>query len=119
MSHFIRSIAVVSAVLGSVGLAAAAGMTGMSLNLNPSQKQTISTDLKSEKTQSQPSNFHASVGAKVPGSLALKALPSNVSNRVPATKTYEFVKFQNNDILIVNPKNREVAEIITPSAMSK
>jgi len=44
----------------------------------------------------------------------LHALPANVESQVPATKVYEYAKLQNNEVLLINPKDRHVAEIIMP-----
>jgi hypothetical protein len=82
------------------------------LNLNPQQKQTIMQSAQNEKGQQAPSSFQPAVGATVPQSMSLHQLPSNVSNEVPAAKGYEFTKLENNEILLVDPKDRRVAAII-------
>ena len=35
-----------------------------------------------------------------------------ISKEMPAVKDYEFAKLQNNEVLLINPKDRQVAEII-------
>ena len=59
--------------------------------------------------------FHASI-SKVPPSLTLPQLPSSAARQVPAAKNFEYAKLQNNEVLLVDPKNREVADMIMPSS---
>ena len=42
----------------------------------------------------------------------MHALPANAENQVPAVKGYEYAKLQNNEVLLINPKDRHVAEVI-------
>ena len=65
-----------------------------------------------EKGQAAPAGFQAKIGVTVPQTLALQALPVSVFSQIPAAKDYQFVKLQNNEILVVNPKDRQVAEIV-------
>lgn len=95
------------ALIGGVGLAGAA-----QLNLTSAQKQTIFQSVASEKGQTPPSGFQARVGEKVPQSLSMHQLPSSATNQVSAAKEYEYTKLANNEVLLINPKDRQVAEII-------
>lgn len=103
--------AIALALIGSVGLAA-----GAQLNLTSSQKQTIYQSVASEKGQTAPAGFQAKVGEKAPASLSMHQLPSNVTNQISAAKGYEYAKLQNSEVLLVNPKDHQVAEIIMPSS---
>jgi hypothetical protein len=113
MSKLLHGTAIALVLCGSVSLAAAAEHA---LNLTSNQKHTIYQSVMNEKGQSAPSSFRASLGAKVPSSLILHQLPSNVATQIPAAKGYEYVKLQNNEVLVVDPKNRQVAEMITQSS---
>jgi hypothetical protein len=98
-----------------IALALLAGLTtagAAQLNLTAAQKQTISQSVMNEKGQAAPAGFQAKIGATVPQTLALHTLPISVFSQVPAAKDYEFAKLQNNEILLVNPKDRQVAEIV-------
>jgi hypothetical protein len=99
------------ALIGSVGLAGAA-----QLNLTSAQKQTIAQSVASERGQTAPSGFQARVGEKVPQSLSMHQLPSSATSQVSAAKDYEYAKLANNEVLLINPKDRQVAEIIMPSS---
>jgi hypothetical protein len=110
MSKLLRGTAIALVVCGSVSLAAAAEQA---LNLTAAQKHTIYQSVMNEKGQTAPSSFRASIGAKVPSSLTLRQLPRTVASQIPKAKNYEFAKLQNNEVLLVDPKNRQVAEMIT------
>ena len=95
--------------VGSGGIAAMAGM----LNLSGAQEHLIYQSLVNERGEPAPSGFQPSIGAKVPMSLTLRKLPSRVTDRVPSTGRYEYTKLQNDEVLLVNPKDREVVDVIS------
>jgi hypothetical protein len=101
--------AVVAAFLGSVAVATAA-----ELNLTAQQKQSIMQSVQSEKGQPA-AGFQPRVGTAVPQSMPMHQLPSSVTTRLPATKDLEYIKLDNNTVLLIDPKDKRVAEIITPS----
>jgi hypothetical protein len=102
--------AVVAAFLGSVAVATAA-----ELNLTTQQKQTIMQSVQTERGQPAPAGFQPRVGASVPQSMSMHQLPSNVTTQVPIAKDLEYAKLDNNEVLLIDPKDRRVADIITPS----
>lgn len=101
------AIVATATFLSTAGLASAA-----TLNLTATQKDSIWQSLSSQPAQSAPAGFDAKVGEKVPQSLALHALPTNVTMQIPAAKEHQYVKLQNNEIVLVNPKDRQVDEVI-------
>jgi len=111
MGTSLQGTAIALALVGSVGFA----MAGQ-LNLTSAQQHTIYQGLTSEKGQTAPAGFQAKVGEKVPQSLTMHQLPSSVTSQVSAAKDYEWAKLQNNEVLLINPKDRQVAEIIMPSS---
>lgn len=111
MKTSLRGTAIALAFIGSVGLAGAG-----QLNLTSAQKQTILQSVASEKGQTAPSGFQARLGEKVPQSLSMHQLPSSVTSQVSAAKEYEYAKLANNEVLLINPKDRQVGEIIMPSS---
>lgn len=137
MSHGLRGTTIAIALLGSVAVAAAAGTGSYSgsssgsakkqhtaqmsspssgsaaqgqLSLTAAQKQTIARQLASEPPAA--GSFSASVGAKVPASIALHPMPTAVEGQVPAVKDFSFAKLPNNDIILAHPSSRTVAEVI-------
>jgi hypothetical protein len=101
--------AVVAALLGSITVASA------ELNLTAQQKQMIMQSVQSEKGQPAPAGFQPRVGASVPQSMPMHQLPSNVTAEVPAAKGFKFAKLANNEVLLIDPQDMRVADIIMPS----
>jgi hypothetical protein len=101
---------VVTALLGSVAIAAAA-----EVNLTAQQKQTIMQSVQTERGQPAPAGFLPRVGVAVPQSMSMRQLPPNATAQVPAAKGLEYSKLDSNEILLIDPKDRRVAEIIMPA----
>jgi hypothetical protein len=110
MRKSVYRAAVMAAFLGSVAVGTAA-----ELNLTAQQKQAIMQSIQSERGQPAPAGFQPRIGASVPQSMSLRQLPPNITTQVPATRDYEFAKLDNNEILLIDPKDRRVADIITSS----
>jgi hypothetical protein len=118
-------------LLASVGFAAAAGNDWMvssdsdfltyaqqhRLVLNGAQEHMIfqSVSKQNGKKQTAPPGFKAEIGQAVPKSLMLHRLPSDATDRVWAAKPYDYVMLQNK-LLIVNPHDRIVDDVITGSS---
>jgi hypothetical protein len=109
MRKSVYCAAVVVAFLGSITVASA------ELNLTAQQKQMIMRSIQSEKGQPAPAGFQPRVGASVPQSMPMHQLPSNVTAEVPAAKGLGYAKLANNEILLIDPKDMRVADIIMPS----
>jgi hypothetical protein len=107
MHKAVYRAAVVAAFLGSVAV-----VTAAEVNLTPQQKQTIMQSVQSEKAQPAPAGFQPRVGATVPQSLSMHQLPPNVTTQVPAAKDLEYAKLDNNQILLIDPKDKRVTDII-------
>jgi hypothetical protein len=128
------SVAVL-ALLAGVSVASAAGMsksststpatTGSassmsqpvakdSLSLSASQQQTAWKDISAQATkESAPASFTAKVGAAVPSDLATHPVPVSTASKVPELRPYQYALLNNNKLLIVNPSDKKIAEIIT------
>jgi hypothetical protein len=109
MRKSVFGAAVVAATLAAVAGASA------DLNLTPQQKQTIVQSVQSERGQSAPAGFQPQVGTQVPESMSMHQLPSSVTAEIPAAKGLEYAKLGNNEVLLIDPKDRRVAGIIMPS----
>jgi hypothetical protein len=116
-SQIRNAAAAVALLLASTGLAAAAGSGAMApnnrLSLTSTQEHTILQNInkQSVKKEMAPSGFKAAVGQSVPTSISLHALPSNATSQVPAVKSYDYAMLPN-QLLIVNPKDRKIVDII-------
>jgi hypothetical protein len=80
------------------------------LNLSQSKEQQVTQELSREAAQSAP-GYQGEVGSKPPASLAQKSLPNDVTDQVPETKSYLFIKLPDR-ILLIDPDTKEVAEIV-------
>jgi hypothetical protein len=109
MRNSLHGAAVVAVFLGIITVASA------ELNLTAQQKQMIMQSVQSEKGQPAPTGFQPRVGASVPQSMPMYQLPSNVTAEVPAAKGLKFAKLANNEILLIDPQDMRVADIIMPS----
>jgi hypothetical protein len=82
------------------------------LKLTAAQKQTIYSSISSQKQkETAPPTFRAAVGAPVPASVELQPLPKTIVDLVPELKDYQYAMVAN-QVLLVDPKNKQVVEII-------
>jgi uncharacterized protein DUF1236 len=82
------------------------------LQLSEQQRSKIQDALVSaHSAQKTPDKFEAKVGAKVPTALKLDAMPAPLINQEPVLKQYDFVKLEN-DLLVVDPMNSTVVAVI-------
>ena|SRR5712692_7155361 len=126
----IRESAVALALLASVSLAAAQNTPmgpsgappaaksqdnvkpGAGLQLSAQQKTAIFQSVAKEKVKSPPpANLTLSVGAQVPPTVELYALPANIVSEVPAAKPFKYTVAQN-QVVIVDPTNMRIVDII-------
>ena len=113
----LRAGAIALALLGSISFAAAQNVPGGQqerLNLSPSQERSVSQGLSSEPTQPA-QGYQGQVGSRPPESLKQQALPNDVTAQVPATKNLFFIKLPDR-ILLIDPDNKTVAEIVAGPA---
>ena len=116
------------ALLSGITIASAAGMsksttTGSgasmpqpsdTLTLTSSQKQMAWKDINSQAVkETAPATFTAKVGADVPKELGTKPVPVSTANKVPALRPFQYALLDSKKLLIVNPTDHKVAEIIT------
>jgi len=112
------SIALAAAVLlaGSMAASAAAmsnpAKTNDTLSLTSTQQKAARRDLYMPSlNQKAPAGFHATIGAVVPSSVTMAAVPSEAAGDVPSLKPYDFAMLQKK-LVIVNPSDRKIAEVI-------
>jgi hypothetical protein len=86
------------------------------ISLSRAQERTAWRDLsRNAKLQTTPSSFTPSVGATVPDGITLRTMPQRAANQLPALKPYDFALLQNK-LLIVNPNDKKVVDVITRKA---
>jgi hypothetical protein len=116
MSKILHGLAI-AGFLASAGVASAAGTSATagkdSLGLSSDQARTIYQDINKLGTKgSAPAGFDAKIGAAVPSTISLHALPSDVASKVPAVKPYEYAMMQGK-VLLIDPKAKKVVDIVT------
>jgi hypothetical protein len=115
------------ALFGTIGLASAQVTTpgtteqmspgatmsqGEKLQLNAAQKSAILRAVNQEKNKAAAApNLRVQVGAVLPESIELYALPDNVVAQVPATAAYRYTIVRN-DVVLVDPTSMRVVDII-------
>ena len=82
------------------------------LQLSDEQRRKIQDALvTAHSAQKTPDKFQAKVGEKVPTKLKLDAMPAPLINQEPVLKEYDFVKLEN-DLLVVDPMDSTVVAVI-------
>ena len=88
------------------------GAASDSLSLDRIQQKVAWADLSSRASnQNSPSGFNGTAGSVVPNSITIQAVTKKAAGDVPALKSYDFAIVQGR-LLIVNPSDKEVAEVI-------
>lgn len=117
MASHLRRGTVALAFLASVGAASAVGAGWLKVSdrlyLTSAQEHVLwQTIGKQNASIKAPPGFIAFVGAVVPGSVTLHAMPSNAVSRIPTAEPFRYT-ILDKQLLIVNPENRKVVDIIT------
>jgi hypothetical protein len=82
------------------------------LQLSDAQRRKIQDALvTAHSAQKTPDNFEAKIGTKVPTKLKLDAMPAPLINEEPILKQYDFVKLEN-ELLVVDPMDSSVVAVI-------
>src|SRR5215471_9457882 len=82
------------------------------LQLNDQQRREIQDALvTAHSAQKKPDGFEAKVGQKVPTKLKLDPMPQPLITQQPALKQYDFVKLEN-ELLVVDPMDVTVVAVI-------
>lgn len=125
MKHHIAATVFAAVALASM----AAGMAGAQTNvldevvnangvapkleLTPAQKNMIYHAIHKDSGKTAPSRFATNVGAAVPPMIELYTLPDDILASNPVTKLYQFVRVDD-QIVLVDPVNMRVVDVIGP-----
>jgi hypothetical protein len=83
------------------------------IGLTASHKRIIYDNIASEQPQTLSGDPRLAVGSTIPDSLMLNAMPIEVKDQIGVLKDFKFVKLTGDNILIVDPANRKIVDIIT------
>jgi len=132
MTNAVRLGTLALAVLGTVGVAIAqapnpaprgapgspglnqGANTGEKVQLSAAQKTAIFIAVSKDKSKvasPPPANFRASIGAQVPASIELYALPPDALASAQAASNLRYT-MANNEVVLVDPLNLRVVDII-------
>jgi len=91
--------------------------SGPGVKLTPAQRQLIyaSISKQTHKSTAAPLTFGATVGAVVPEPVELTPMPETIVDVVPQTRGYSYA-FVSAQVLIVDPKSRQIIEVISENA---
>jgi hypothetical protein len=84
------------------------------LSLTKEQKDAVWQDIaKQARKERAPPQFVAKVGAVVPDALMTYPVPMTTSSKVSTLLRYQYALLDNNSLLIVNPYDQKIADVIT------
>jgi hypothetical protein len=89
--------------------------TSHKLNLTLEQRHVIKEIIKDMKTESAGAEVAPSVGDPIPAGVKLQPMPADIAQKVPQVKTHTFF-VTDEQIVIVDPKDSKVAEVIKLAA---
>ena len=128
MKNNMRLVVIGAALLSGVSVAAAAGNATSkenttnpaststlrdSLTLSSRQQKIVWRDISQQATKEKaPAHFAAKIGAVVPSAVTTHPVPMTVSSEVPKLRRYQYALLGNSRLLIVNPNDKKVADII-------
>jgi hypothetical protein len=88
------------------------GAAGTRANLSSEQRTKITTVIKDRHVRPvEHVNFNISVGTRVPHSVHLYPLPTEVVNIYPAWRGYEFILVED-QIVVINPHTFEIVAVL-------
>jgi hypothetical protein len=79
-------------------------------NLSPDERRVVYQGLKGEQTALNAGS--AEIGTELPAQIELRAIPQEVSRRVPQTSGYQYLA-SNNRVLLVSPPTRIVVGVFS------
>ena len=85
------------------------------LNLSLEQRFTIREIIKDKKAEGSAVEARAAVGDPVPQGVTTQPMPGDVAQKVPQVKAHRYF-LTAQDIVIVDPKDNRVAEVIKLTA---
>jgi hypothetical protein len=86
---------------------------GPKLNLTLEQRHTIRELVKDMKVDA--ADMKAEIGEPIPQGMSPRPMPSEVAQKVPQVKSHRFILTEQ-QIVIVDPKDNKVADVIKLSA---
>jgi hypothetical protein len=83
------------------------------LSLTAKQRKAAWKDINTVVKENKPAGFTATVGAAVPRSLSTYPVPVTAATKVPKLRPYQYAMLTNDKLLIINPNDKKVADVIS------
>jgi hypothetical protein len=83
------------------------------VDIKPEQKTVIKQTIVKENIRPQKIDVQVRVGVRVPQTVVLYALPPTIIEIYPAYRPYKFVMVDDNTILVIDPTDWEIVDVIT------
>lgn len=107
------------ALFAVTSMVAAQTPTQSGIQLTDAQKSVIYQTVQNEGVRSASGeDLRLSVGAPVPPSVTLYKLPDNALAEIPVMRAYQYAVFAE-DVLIIDPNNRRVVDVIRKAETTK
>jgi hypothetical protein len=90
------------------------GLVGFNaLKLTAAQQRSVYQGIGDVPEVKAPPHYLIYVGGTVPKSIKLKPLPAAATAQTPKLKNDKYVKFDEGRVLLVNPQDRTIVEVIS------
>ena len=85
------------------------------IGLTAEHKRTIYQEVGGEKVQKIPEGSTVHIGGGIPDSVMLNEMPVSVKDQIGVLRDFKFAKLPDEKIVIVDPAQRRVVDIVTPA----
>jgi hypothetical protein len=84
------------------------------MSLTSAQQAAAWQDItKQARKENAPADFKTTVGNMVPDALMTYPVPLTTSAKIPGLRRYQYAFLDNNTLLIINPRDRKITDVIT------
>lgn len=89
------------------------GAPGSGIGLTADHKRTIYREVGNEPARTIPEGSLVAIGAEIPNSLPLNEMPVSVKDQIGLLRDFKFAKLPDETIVIVDPAQRRIVDIVT------
>jgi hypothetical protein len=83
------------------------------VDIKPEQRTVIKQTIVKENIRPQKIDVQVRVGVRIPRTVVLHALPPTIIEIYPAYRPYKFVMVDDDTILVIDPSDGEIVDVIT------
>ncbi len=100
-------------VAPSFAQATGSGAPAPGIGLTSDHKRTIYREVGNEPARAVPDGSQVAIGAEIPNSLMLNEMPVSVKDQIGLLRDFKFAKISDETIVIVDPAQRRIVDIVT------